>query len=262
MKKLNPSAAPGGTDQPSGEQLQPATAAPGTLSTRDDSLLGQQLTAQYRKAITATREVVIFGAMMIKIRESLSARGQAQRNQHSEATVNGWLEQFAPEVSRPTAYRFMALAEGVQEEFQLGKKVDLTLLLTESADELTPALRKKQQHILEFLEGKSQRQLLLQLGGDEPKKKTQRKRDEELTPEEEEALVEKALRNEINELMDGIERFTSKKYFHVWNDAELDRAAELLTAALTALDTWRAMPKGKRLATAIQDSIREWKGVK
>ena len=260
MKNLNHlEAAPGGTS--SREQLSPATAAPGTLS--DDSLMGQQLTEQYRKAITATREVVVFGAMMLKIRETcVRTRTQAGTFDDKGEGLKGWMAKFAPEVSHGTAYRFMALAEGVQEEFQLGKKVDLTLLLTESADELTPALQKKQRAILDFLEGKSQRQLLLQLGGDDKPAKPSRAKSKDLTPEEEERLVEQALRKEMGELMDGVERFTKKKHFQIWNDAELDRAAYLIKEASDAVDAWRKLPKGKRLATAIQDSIREWKGEK
>lgn len=259
-------AAPGGTS--SREQLQPATAAPGTLSLvpsvplvpSNDALMGQQLTEQYKKAITATREVVVFGAMMLKIRERVSACGHAGNEARRDTGLKAWMEQHAPDVSRPTAYRFMALAEGVHEEFSLGKKVDLTLLLTESADELTPALRKKQKSILDFLEGKSQRQLLLQLGGDDEKPKPARKKSEDLTPEEEYQLVHDRLKKDAGELFSGLDRYADKKHFQVLNDAELDTAILMLTRAKDAMEAWRKMPKGKRLATAVQDSIREWKG--
>lgn len=249
--------APGGRN--GGEKLQPATAAPGTLS--DDLLMGVQLTEQFKKAITATREVVIFGAMMLKVNEKVSARGQLSGRGHKEG-LSEWMRQFSPEVSRPTAYRFMALAEGVQEEFNVGKKCDLTLLLTAPDDELTPALRNKQRSILDFLEGKSQRQLLLQLGGDEKKAKSRRKKEEDLTPEQEFELVQERLKKDASELFSAVEIYAEKRHFQVLNDAELDAAISMLDKAREAMEAWRKTPKGKRLADAVQNEIRLWKGVK
>ena len=254
--------APGGRN--SREQLQPVAAAPGTLS--DDALMGAQLTEQFKKAITATREVVIFGAMMIRAREhTVSTRGHGGKFGEKGEGFKAWLDEFSPDVarSRPTAYRFMALAEGVQEEFNVGKKCDLTLLLTAPDDELTPALRNKQRSILDFLEGKSQRQLLLQLGGDEEKTKSPRKKhDEDLTPEQEFELVTGALKKDANELFSTLETYAQKKHFQVLNDAELDAAISTLDEARTAMEAWRKTPKGKRLADAVQNEIRLWKGVK
>ncbi len=262
LSTLSTISAPGGRN--SREQLQPATAAPGTLS--DDALMGAQLTEQFKKAITATRDVVIFGAMMLKVRESVSACGHANLGNEArrDTGLKAWLDLNAPDVarSRPTAYRFMALAEGVQEEFNVGKKCDLTLLLTAPDDELTPALRNKQRSILDFLEGKSQRQLLLQLGGDEKKAKSPRKKDEDLTPEQEFELVTGALKKDAIELFSTLETYAHKKHFQVLNDAELDAAISMLDAARASMEAWRKTPKGKRLADAVQNEIRLWKGVK
>lgn len=251
------SAAPAGEQSEQPPEATSLVVAAGTLS--DDALMGQQLTAQFAKAITATRDVVVFGAMMLKARERVvSAGGRDSKGEGFKA----WLETHAPEVakSRSTAYRFMALAEGVQEEFRLGKKADLTLLLTEPADELTPSLRKKQGDILAFLEGRSQRQLLLALGGDKAPKKKVTRHEEELSAEEEMALVTERLRQDSAQLMDVLEKFTTRKWWQLWNDAELDHALTLIAGAQDAVAAWRKLPKGKRLATAVEDEIRSWKG--
>ena len=250
------SAAPVGAsnDQPS-QAL--TTVATGPVS--NDAIMGQQLDAGFEEAQGATRKIVIFGAMLSKAQHLVTTkhRGPKAKGEGFKA----WLEQHAPRTaqSRSTAYRFMELAEGIMEEFNLGKKVDLALLLSSPAESLSKAQKNKRRAILDFLEGKSQRQLLLQLGGDE-KKKTSKKKDEDLTPEEEFELVHDRIKADANRLMDDVDAFTSKKFFQLWNDAELDHAAGLIAAAAAAVDAWRKMPKGKRLATAVQDEIRTWKG--
>lgn len=133
--------------------------------------MGEQLTTQYKRAIGSLREVLVFGAMMVKLREVVSTCGH--NSTHGPQTkgdgIKAWMEQYAPEISRPTAYRFMELADGLRNEFKLGMRVDLQRLLTCEAGKLEVPLAKKQQQIFEFLEGKSQRQLLFNFGRAERK---------------------------------------------------------------------------------------------
>lgn len=137
--------------------------------------MAQQLVAQYRAAVGGMIEVVKFGAMMLALRAELRKRaehGEIQLNEKGGG-VDGWLREHAPEVSRPTALRFMSLAEAVRELAKLGPGVDLVHLLTASASSLQGALAKKRTAIENLIEGKSQRQLLMMIADDDqPAKRT------------------------------------------------------------------------------------------
>lgn len=141
----------------------------------EDKLRGEQLTAAFRDANGAVKRVLIFGAMMLAQRELVDSARGANSASRGPTTKGGglkaWLKDFAPEVaaSEATAYRYMALAEGLREELKLGKKADLSLLLTSKGDTLSENLRKKAAEIDKIIEGKSQRQLLLDFGKAEPK---------------------------------------------------------------------------------------------
>lgn len=127
----------------------------------DEAVMARQLSEQYQRAVGGLWEVVKFGAMMVHLRDALSARGQSGKG------VAAWVEEHCPEISRPTAYRFMAIAEGLRQEVKLGAKVDLLNLLTADHKDLEPKLLRKRTEIQDMLEGRSQRQLLLMFA--EPK---------------------------------------------------------------------------------------------
>lgn len=271
---------------PVGAQSSEHTAvATGTLSLvpslpsvpSDAAALGSQLTAQYHRAVSGMREVLIFGAMLKQVEQQLAPSvhvrtlgGKMAGSEREGGGLKGWLERHAPEISRPTALRFLGVTEAIAEDYKqiVGAKVanayDLPSLVLADASTLDAHAALMQGELFDYVSGTSQRSWLDRYkpapegggggGPGRPKLKT----DDELTPEEAAALVEGALRKEISEVMDSVERFTRKKYFQVWNDAELDYASVLLHAATDAVDAWRKLPKGKRLATAIQDSIREW----
>jgi hypothetical protein len=131
--------------------------------------MGRQLTVQYGRAIGGLLEIGIFGAMMQKLRETIavSARGHGGKFGDKDTGIKSWLEQYAPTISRPTAYRFMEIADGLRREFNLGK-VDLQYLLTTEPKKLEPPLAKKREQIQEFIEGRSQRQLLFYFAKTDP----------------------------------------------------------------------------------------------
>lgn len=134
-------------------------------SSSQDELMGHQLTEQYSRAVGGVVEVVKFGAMMLTMENhvTVSARGNGGKFGNKGDGMKGWLARFAPEVNLSTAYRFKDIAEGIRDNFKLGKKVDMHLLLTAPDEEMGDALRKKKIAILDFVQGKSQRQLLLAL---------------------------------------------------------------------------------------------------
>jgi len=167
MKKtsstLSTLSAPGGRH--SREQLQPATAAPGNLS---DSDMGVQLTAQYKRAVSGMREVLIFGAMLKQVEESVSARGHAHLgNEARRGTgLKGWLEANAPEISRPTALRFLGVTEAIAEEYmqivgaKVAKAYDLPSLVLADASTLDAHAALKQGELFDYVAGTSQRSWL------------------------------------------------------------------------------------------------------
>ncbi len=147
-----------------------AIAATTTEPEDEDELLGLQLSMQWEKAVGGQRDQILFGAMMMKLKARLSARGQPKKGGHDLKKgegLQGWLEDHAPKVSRGTAYRLMEIAEGVQAICKLGKKIDLEELLACSGEDVPEQLQKKRAEIEKLIAGKSQRQLLLEFGGKE-----------------------------------------------------------------------------------------------
>jgi hypothetical protein len=163
----DPTTAPG--TSPSGQPLTLATldAMPPAYvaGEGEDAIMGRQLTEQWERVKASRKEDLILGAMVVKVRERvLSARGRPKRGPGStEGSLSQWLEKFAPTVSRSIAYRLMEIADGIAESFKLGR-MDLEQLLCAQVDGLDEKLAKKRLQIEEVIEGKSQRQLLLDFG--------------------------------------------------------------------------------------------------
>lgn len=135
----------------------------------EDQVMGRQLTQQWERVKASRKEDLIFGAMMCKLREHIatgSARGatKASHDPTKKGTgLKGWLETYAPTVSESIAYRLMEIAEGIAADFHL-KRIDLEALLGAQIENLDTNLAKKRAQIEEVIEGKSQRQLLLEFG--------------------------------------------------------------------------------------------------
>lgn len=152
-----------------------------------DAQMGIQITEQYERATGAMREVVIFGAMMMLLREKhpdsvgagrpkkLSARGQLSDDQ--PFTLQKWLETYAPKVKRGTALRFLAVTESIATEYKeivgakTAKLISLTELVTTPADQLAPDLSAKQLDLFGFVSGTSQRSWLDRFMPNKAKKK-------------------------------------------------------------------------------------------
>ena len=139
-----------------------------------DVTMGRQLTEQWERVKDSRKQDLIFGAMMLKVRERIdSARGNKShegKGRYEKGTgLKAWMEEHAPSVSRSVAERLMEIAEGVRESFSIGGKVDLEALLTAQIESLDAKLAKQRGKIEEMIEGKSQRQLLLEFGAAEKK---------------------------------------------------------------------------------------------
>lgn len=148
-----------------------------TADDGQDAEMGRQLTAQYERAIGGMKEVVIFGAMMMKLRELHPELAQRGGDRKSKSTVDNdphnkpltlqkWLETHAPAVKRPTALRFLAVTESIAEEYKtivgatVAKQFSLPALVTTPADKLPKAAADKQLTLFEFVTGTSQKSWL------------------------------------------------------------------------------------------------------
>lgn len=134
----------------------------------EDAVLGRQLTEQWERVKSARKEDLIFGAMMVRLRDRVLAPRAESKHKGSGRFAKGeglkpWLKEHAPAVSEGVAYRLMEIAEGIAEDFHL-KRVDLEMLLSAQIESLDAALTKKRLAIEEVIDGKSQRQLLLDFG--------------------------------------------------------------------------------------------------
>jgi hypothetical protein len=131
------------------------------------------VTAQYRRAISGTLEMLRFGAMLVEIDSDLRREVKNGCIQSGE-TIKSWLEKNCPDVNYKTAMRFKHLADNLQREFNIPAKVSLTAALP-AADgstmvpEAVPESKRGkvvdiQAEIWEFVQGKSARQLLFDFG--------------------------------------------------------------------------------------------------
>lgn len=179
-------------------------------SASSDSLMGLQLTEQYHRAVGGMREVLRFGCMMMALREKLSTRGQlhAGRPKSGETDhIAPWLEEFAPEVKRATAYRFLHVAEAVAQDFQTPARITFAELATKPAEELPEKLRLKQAELWDFIEGTSQRSWLDRFAPHKSKGGYHPRQGPEPTLEETIARLKKAAEDSLRSIGSQIESF-------------------------------------------------------
>lgn len=155
----------------------------------EDALMGEQLTTQYRRAVSGMQEVVIFGAMMIKLREKfpeITKKGPAAKSKSTRGltldepapiTLEKWLNTYAPDVKKPTAYRFLHVTESIAGHYaeivgaKTAKLISLPDLVTLPAKELPRGCEAKQLQLFEFVNGTSQRSWLDMFSPESPQKR-------------------------------------------------------------------------------------------
>jgi hypothetical protein len=131
----------------------------------DAAAYGRELTKQYAKACGAMREVLTFGAMMIRLREVVEftcEHNSAKRGPSTkDSGIKAWLSENAPEINRTTAYRFLHVTEAVMSEFQCPAKISFVdLALTPAKALPSDRMREKQEELWDFVNGTSQRSWL------------------------------------------------------------------------------------------------------
>jgi hypothetical protein len=137
----------------------------------------EQITEQYRKAVSGCLEMIRFGAMMIEVESGLEreiGKGCIQTGE----TLKTWLEDNCPAINYKTALRFKGLAEGLQFHLRIPDNWPLRLALPSATDQETEInadlagelgikpkrLAQMRKEIWDFLEGKSARQLVFDFG--------------------------------------------------------------------------------------------------
>jgi len=143
---------------------------PGSLvATDDDSILAAQLRDQYERATGGMREVLKFGAMLMKLRELIETGPRADQfvgGRGNEGGVRLWLRTHCPDISYSTAQRFLAIAEQIQTEYlslvgaRTSKAYTLPDLVAADPDDLPEHARAKQLELFDYVSGTSQRSWL------------------------------------------------------------------------------------------------------
>ena len=217
-----------------------------------DKVMGLQLSIQWDKIKGNRKEDLIFGAMMLKVRNHILT-------QHAESSVSkkgrfgtgsglkSWLKENAPMVGEAIAYQLMDLAEGVQAECKLGKTVDLESILAAQVDELPEKLAADRAKVEAFIEGKSRRSIQLTLGLIEPAKPRggdTSEKGKQLTPEEEQAKLEASLREDASAPFKGIEDMGDA--WKILNDGDLEARILIAEEWTAQAREWLRTPKKNR----------------
>jgi hypothetical protein len=137
------------------------------------------ITAQYKRAICGTLEILRFGAMLIEV-DTVLTRENSRTARHSckgdQPSLMSWLEENCPEVNYKTAMRFKMLTQDMQKYCQIPAKLPVSLALpgpdgAVHLDDLPPNVNvarvgKIQQQVWDMIQGKSARQLMFQFRTD------------------------------------------------------------------------------------------------
>lgn len=189
-----------------------------TVPPSEDALMGEQLTTQYRRAVGGMQEVVIFGAMMIKLREKHPEIAQKGGDRKSKSTVDfdrmtlaKWLETYAPEVKKASAYRFLHVTESVAESYKeivgakTAKLISLPDLVTTPKEELPQGCEAKQMALFDFVNGTSQKSWLDMFSPESPQKRGHKTRPTEPPKPKTAAEMEQDARDELNTLLTALD---------------------------------------------------------
>lgn len=213
----------------------------GVATLNEDAVKGAQLTTQYHRATGGMKEVVIFGAMMMQLREEHPEMTQKGGDRRSNSTrevtslsLKKWLATYAPEVKEATAYRFLHVTESIAEKYveivgaKVAKAMPLSQLVTAQAEELPKGFEAKQLELFEFVNGTSQRSWLDMFSPESPQKRGAKSRKPEaprpLTTEEMAQLAEDEYVDWMNRL-DGW--FLAAHHTRVKKDSRLTAIAVL-----------------------------------
>ena len=137
------------------------TAAPGAAV--DFTAAPAALSAQYARAAAATREIILFGAMLLTVKRALPTH--VFDGNPTAPSLKSWLAENCPEIPYNTARAYMNLAAGLVATLELSTVQDaLPALLAAPEGTLPDELADDRRRIDEALSGKSARQLEFDFG--------------------------------------------------------------------------------------------------
>jgi hypothetical protein len=138
------------------------------LEVVDDVSLGAELTSLYHEANDGFRRVLRFGAAFLQVEHRVTAcdtvltRGKASgKFGVAGSGMKGWLAKYAPEVGRPTAYKYRDITEALALKFKIA---DPALCFAADITELPPAEQAKRAKAIEYVSGRSLSGVQLELG--------------------------------------------------------------------------------------------------
>ena len=231
------------------------------IDDHQDKLMGEQLTAEFKEAVSGMTRVVRVGAMMMGLRAHLVSkldtsaalpRGKSSK----DGGLSAWLEKYAPDVNRATAYRFEDVAKAVAQRYELparvAKQLTFEQLVTADPKDLGPAARKAQAELNGFVAGTSQTSWLDQFkeqgerGGDTSGSR------KKLTPAEERAQFLQDSRNDFAAALQTLDRMNETNAWQVESidDAEREAGAHLLHDLAKKITAWLKTPARSRRAEA------------
>ncbi|MBB5033140.1 hypothetical protein [Prosthecobacter vanneervenii] len=221
----------------------PSLSTPSTA--QDDALMGRQLTEQYKLATSGMQQVVIFGAMMMRLRElhpEMTQRGGDRKSKsnvdNDRLTLAKWLEKYAPEVKRPTALRFLHVTEAICEDYaqivgaKTAKLISLPDLVTTPAKQLPKGCEEKQLSLFEYINGTSQKSWLDRFSPESPQKRGSSSRGNDKPRAKTAAELKQDAANELTILLN-----TFDAWFVAGHHTRID--PDLRTTADAALEAAR-----------------------
>lgn len=213
-------------------------------------LMGEQLTAQYKLATSGMQQVVIFGAMMLKLRDKhpeTAKHGGSRRSSSNveleKVTLRGWLEKHAPEVKLTTALRFLNVTEAITADYaqivgaKTAKLISLPDLVTTPTEQLPKGCEAKQLTLFEFVNGTSQRSWLDRFSPESPQKRGANGRGNDKPRAPTAAELAEAAKNEITDVLNLLDAWFEAGHhtrvdsdLRVTADATLEEARKKLKA--------------------------------
>lgn len=226
------------------------------IDDHQDKLMGEQLTAEFKEAVGGMVHVVRVGAMVMGLRsrvlsnvdKTAPSRGPTSKGKG----LSTWLETYAPEVNRATAYRFEDVAKAIAKSYELPARVAKCLtfeqLVTTEDRDLDQAARSAKEKLFSFVAGTSQTSWLDQFreakdrGGDTSGSRTR------LTPEAERKKLLEAAKERFNDTFQGLDDLVEKNDWK-WpsiGDAALEASIEVARDYVKRASAWLRIPKKDR----------------
>lgn len=209
--------------------------------------IGRQIEGLYEETTQGLVKCVALGDLVRQFRGVVSTVDTTTRKashgpQMKGEGIKAELAKYAPNVPRSTAYRFEDLAEAVRDELKVGVKVSLhDVLLGNKPDEKALKLRAK---VVEFVAGKSQRQILLEVGKYQAQIGGARTTANKLTPEQERAEWIAAARSRATTALN--ELHTLGDRWKLLTDDLVEQAAKDAETAAKQMREWLKTPAAQR----------------